>query len=74
MIKSMSCPKCAGEMQEGFIPDAVSHGNRRVARRVAGNPEALFWEGAKIEGREQHFIQSFRCVACGYLESYASGS
>ena len=61
-------------MQEGFIPDAVSHGNRRVSRWVAGKPEASFWEGTKIEGMEQHFIQSFRCVACGYLESYAKES
>jgi hypothetical protein len=62
-------------MQEGFIFDAISHGAQRVSRWVAGKPEAAsFWTGTKIEGREQHFVQSFRCVACGYLESYARES
>jgi len=60
-------------MQQGFILDAT-HGARLVARWVAGKPESSFWTGTKVEGREQHFIQSFRCVACGYLESYASES
>jgi len=74
MSTSTKCPKCEGEMQEGFIFDAISHGARRVSRWVAGKPEASFWTGTKIEGREQHFIQSFRCAACGYLESYARES
>jgi hypothetical protein len=60
-------------MQEGFILD-VTHGARLVSHWVAGKPEASFWTGAKVKGREQHSIQSFRCVGCGYLESYARES
>ncbi len=58
-------------MQEGFILD-VSEGDRLVSSWVGGKPEASFWAlGAKIKGKEQYPIQSFRCTKCGYLESYA---
>ena len=62
------------EMQEGFILGLAHGGARTISRWIAGKPEASFWTGAKSEGREQHLIQSFRCVGCGYLESYARES
>jgi len=71
--KSIRCCKCSGEMRQGFILDAT-HGARLVSRWVSGTPEASLWSGTKVDGREQYFVQAFRCVACGYLESYANES
>jgi hypothetical protein len=71
MNASAKCPKCNGEMQEGFILDAKHDARFRVSSWVAGKPEKSFWEGTKVDGKEQHHIQSFRCTCCGYLESYA---
>lgn len=65
------CPKCGGRMVEGFVLDQ-SHGARLVSSWVSGKPEPAFWTGTKIRGREQFKIRSFRCVYCGFLESYAS--
>lgn len=73
MSTPTKCPKCDGEMQEGFILDS-SHGSRLVSRWIAGKPEVSFWVGMKIHDKEQHQTQSFRCTKCGYLESYARES
>jgi predicted nucleic-acid-binding Zn-ribbon protein len=73
MSTSTKCPKCGRGMKEGFILDAT-YGGKLVSKWVAGKPEASFWSGTKVGDREQHSIQSFRCVACGFLESYANES
>jgi predicted nucleic-acid-binding Zn-ribbon protein len=67
-----NCPKCAGDLQEGFILD-MSYAARWVSSWVAGKPEKSY-AGIKISGKEQHSIQTFRCTKCGYLESYARES
>ena len=64
------CPKCGGRMEEGFVLDQ-SHSARLVSRWVEGKPVVSFFMGAKINGRAQRDIVSFRCIACGFLESYA---
>ena len=65
------CAKCGGETQEGFVPDQ-SGAYQGVPIWIAGAPQKGFL-GAKIEGKETHGIRTFRCVKCGYLESYAIG-
>jgi hypothetical protein len=67
-----NCPKCASEMQEGFILDQ-SYADRLVSRWVAGKPEKSFFAGVKISKKDKHYIQTFRCIKCGFLESYAKG-
>ena len=67
-----TCPKCQGQMQEGFILDH-SQAHRLVSRWIAGSPEPGFWFGPKVYGKEQHPIQSYRCTSCGFLELYATG-
>ena len=61
-----SCPKCAGEMQEGFVRD-MSY----ASQWVAGKPEKGFFAGAKMGSKEKFFIQTFRCAKCGFLEAFA---
>ena len=63
------CPKCTGAMEEGFILDAAD--TPWVARWIEGPPQVSRWFGAKLKGRRQSQIQTFRCVRCNYLESYA---
>ena len=60
------CSKCGADMQEGFILE-----HRVPARWIAGKPEKSGLGGIKAVGREQRRIETYRCVACGFLESYA---
>ena len=60
-------------MQEGFVPDQ-SGAHQGVPIWIAGAPQTGFLGGAKIEGKEAHAIRTYRCVKCGFLESYAIGS
>ena len=65
------CPKCSAEMREGFILEIGDANARSASKWIAGSPQRSFFFGTKIKGKEQYPIQSLRCVACGYLESYA---
>ena len=57
-------------MEEGYVMDR-SHDRSDVSTWIAGRPEASFWFGARTGGREKLDIRTFRCIKCGYLESYA---
>lgn len=70
--KSLPCPKCNQEMQEGFVLDRGDLEVRHPALWVQGTPQKSLWMGTKIEGRDSFPISSYRCTGCGYLESYAS--
>jgi len=70
MSDELACPKCAQSMASGFIPE-VSHGNF-VSFWVEGEPEHSFWSaGVKIPEDKVINIVTYRCVGCGFLESYA---
>ena len=69
-----ACPKCGGEMEEGFIGDN-NLTNVVASVWIAGAPESSFWTGkagVKVAGRAKRRVQSFRCTNCGYLESFAA--
>ena len=63
----MNCPKCQGEMEEGVSVDKTNF-----------DPGIQSW-GSKINSgllkshtiENEKKIKSFRCVGCGFLESYA---
>jgi hypothetical protein len=57
-------------MEEGFLLDKT-HGANLSGHWVAGAPERSFWTGVKIRGKRIHPVRTFRCTACGLLESYA---
>ncbi len=57
-------------MQEGFVMD-MNYGSRLVSRWVEGPPKRSIWAGTQIDGRNQYKIKAFRCLVCGFLESYA---
>jgi Domain of unknown function (DUF6487) len=69
-VTNLKCPKCQSKMEEGFIADKT-HGSVLVSKWVEGEPESSFWTVTKTHGKEQLEIRTYRCVGCGYLESYA---
>ena len=44
--EKLQCPKCKGEMVQGFVPDNT-YGGIRVGRWYAGQPEKSFWTNTK---------------------------
>lgn len=71
-IKTMLCPKCRGEMMQGFIFDRADGGHRRVTNWVEGAPEkAGIWTLTKVPEDKCIPVGTFRCSVCGFLESYA---
>jgi hypothetical protein len=64
------CPKCQGEMVQGFVAD-FAHAQVVVSTWVEGPPEKSFWHGTKVPQEKCIPIGTFRCAARGYLESYA---
>jgi len=61
--------KCGGKLEDGFILDNT-HGARLQSEWISGPPERSRWTGIKVKGRRQLPVTTFRCVRCGYLESY----
>jgi hypothetical protein len=59
-------------MEPGFILDK-SYGSNYVASPewAEGATEQSIWTGVKMSGRERHPVITYRCVKCGFLESYA---
>jgi|SRR5688572_14940048 len=66
----VTCPKCGASMEEGFIPD-YAYGAIRRNEWVRGKPKLRCWLGGiDLSGRENLFITTYLCRACGYVESY----
>lgn len=67
-----SCPKCAGPMERGFTLDRGHLHTPTPGSWASGEPSASFWKfGAPHQGERVLEVVSFRCRACGFLESYA---
>ena len=73
----MSCPKCNGEMDQGFVIDNT-YGAALVSQWMKGPPKAAKFFGKVLativktpKPADLIPIGTFRCSACGFLESYA---
>jgi hypothetical protein len=64
------CPKCKGEMVQGFVPD-YSHASIFVGSWQEGQPKKSFWTVDKAPLAKGIPIGAFRCTQCGFLEFYA---
>jgi hypothetical protein len=65
-----TCPKCAGEMQSGFVLDR----NRYVeslGEWAVGEPRSNGWGGFKLPTGRRFPIRGVRCEGCGFVELYA---
>lgn len=67
----LTCVKCGGGMSHGYIVD-FTYGGRMQNRWIEGPPDPSFWTGLKISDKTQYLVATYRCVKCGYLESYAT--
>ena len=66
MSDKLSCLKCNGVMQAGFIP------NIPRGQMVWYEGEApKTYRASFMFGREALTVATSRCAVCGYLESYA---
>ena len=73
--RPLVCPKCRGSMIRGFLVDRADSNVARQAKWVEGVPEgnALeFITGLRTRDRTNLRVDTYRCVECGYLESYAT--
>jgi hypothetical protein len=72
MADNLTCSKCAGTMERGLIPNMTFlpgswQGNTERGFRVA------FKMMRRALGVKPVDITTYRCMKCGYLESYARG-
>ena len=65
----VACAKCGNDMQRGFVVDQA-RGGPIAPTWLGGAPEYGF-TGLKVSGKLRIEVVTFRCVNCGYLESYA---
>jgi hypothetical protein len=67
----MTCPKCQAEMAPGFIPNQIDKVHATLPVWRAGEAQKSFWAGVTSSSETRIPIRTFRCVKCGFLESYA---
>jgi len=71
MEASMNCLRCKGDMEQGFLLDH-SHNSNFAGKWVKGSPERSTLSDAAVKTPvHTKEIVTYRCTACGYLESYA---
>lgn len=72
MTQPMTCPKCSGRMESGFMIERRGGAVDQQVRWVEGEPvPRFFFSGVRLEGREPMPVTTYRCDGCGYLESFA---
>lgn len=67
MTDPLSCLRCQGSMEIGFIPTP----GRGQMTWIKGEPPKTYRESFMF-GRKPLVALTFRCSTCGYLESYAA--
>ena len=71
-MPATKCPKCAAEMEPGFVLDkSYSEQYFSEPEWAEGVPEHSLWTGLKLRGRERLPVTTYKCTGCGFLESYA---
>jgi hypothetical protein len=71
MNASDTCPKCGAAMTRGFVVDH-NMGAATVGLWVEGEPMHSRWGNGVRTPRESSIpVATFRCVGCGFLQSYA---
>jgi hypothetical protein len=64
------CPKCQGLMEPGLVIDRGHYGVPAESQWLEGEPQ-YSWLGSLKAGGHKRKVTTFRCMQCGYLESYA---
>ena len=80
-VRQLACPKCAGDMVEGFLVEVnpVAYVGGAAVKAAVWHPgrprERSGWlaEGTEVAVEKGRLcrVATYRCSKCGYLESYA---
>lgn len=71
-MMSLKCRDCGGNLEAGFIPDAVySHTSFELAGWYSGTPSWGWLSGFKVDRAKMHTLSAYRCKQCGLLKIYA---
>jgi hypothetical protein len=69
---SPTCLRCGSEMEQGFVIDMRQPGHDTIEQWIEGLPKYNKWLGGLNTSDKRVLpIRTYRCVRCGYLESYA---
>jgi ribosomal protein L37E len=58
-------------MEEGFVLEKGDAGVLSLETWVSGKPEKSWIAGLNLKGKVVYDVKTFRCMTCGYLDSYA---
>jgi hypothetical protein len=64
------CLKCTGDMVEGYLKP--SRWGVPWPEWVSGVPLRGFFNDLRESERDIRRVRTYRCIRCGFLESYAS--
>lgn len=71
-MEVLTCVKCGGGMQEGFVPDKTVAGSAAIANWYAGPAVGgQFGDLNRLHLQPAIPVATFRCSDCGFLEFYA---
>ncbi|MCX6905032.1 MAG: PF20097 family protein [Verrucomicrobia bacterium] len=73
------CPGCGNEMRKGFLVEVVHQGGGlRAATWMSGDPPEWPMNNKKfaaeffsLNRKDKFEVSTYRCLACGLLQSYA---
>ncbi len=66
-VEKLKCPRCGAGMEQGFVAEPSG----AIQSWVPGQPVPGFFGRARLKGRKQRKVMTFRCAKCGCLDSYA---
>lgn len=58
-------------MKEGYLLEKGEGPVLSAETWVSGMPEKSWLAGLSLKGKVIYDVTTFRCIACGYLDSYA---
>ncbi len=64
------CSRCNADMEEGFLLEKADS-LLSSETWVSGKPVKSYLSGLNLKGKVVYDVVTFRCSACGYLDSYA---
>ena len=68
MANAKQCPKCSGNMAQGYLKEIGNYGNNRNVFAPENEQPPFPVKGVPTQRRE---IILYRCENCGFLELYA---
>jgi Domain of unknown function (DUF6487) len=70
-MQTLKCAKCGSEMQRGFVWYPFNITAEQTMMMLLTGPKPPSWTPAEQKSKIRYEVRTFRCIQCGYLESYA---